>query len=170
MATIDTGLGWSADSDYLHNEAGEWLCDQAVGRDSRRYDKVNGGYAVCVYSRGAWGESEWWGPVLISTEPDNVKTHIYGPFCDVIKGDQQTASYAGMTWYVAGQWHFPDSDISSFNTADDLVNVVDSYFYNLGSFALAVLKAAKVRTDRHRAFMAGLACGLASETWPVLEV
>lgn len=169
MATIDTGLGWSADSDYLHNEAGEWLCDQAVGSDSRRYDKVNGGYAVCVYSRGAWGGSEWWGPVLISTEPDNVKTHIYGPNCDEIKGSQTTVTYAGMTWYVAGQWHFPDSDISSFNSSDDLVQWY-AYYATLERLALTVLKAAKVRTDRHRAFMAGLACGLASETWPVLEV
>ena len=86
---IDTGLGWSADVNYLVNAYGTKIATVS----GRLFTKVGDGYAIAVNCVNSNGYS---GPALFSTVSANTD---YTPPGGVSGGSSTT--YLGMTWYMS---------------------------------------------------------------------
>lgn len=86
---IDTGLGWSADVNYLVNAYGTRIATVS----GRLFTKVGDGYAIAVNCVNSNGYS---GPALFSTVAANTD---YTPPGGVSGGSSTT--YLGMTWYMS---------------------------------------------------------------------
>lgn len=86
---IDTGLGWSADVNYLVNAYGTRIATVS----GRSFTKVGDGYAIAVNCVNSNGYS---GPALFSTVAANTD---YTPPGGVSGGSSMT--YMGLTWYMS---------------------------------------------------------------------
>lgn len=110
LAGLAAGRALWQPPDYF---AGKWTCDPAyrvyfAGTDlgysaNRHFYKTSDGLAVGVYAKG-WSAptGPWYGPILISTDPDAVR-YYYG---STRLTYSTTVQYMGLTWYLNFEHHF----------------------------------------------------------------
>jgi hypothetical protein len=90
MAMIDSGLGWTCDSDYYVSAAGTTLKPPLI--------KTNNGGAMCAIVK--WVRSGWFDfycAYIVSTVEDNVAVH------NGTEADKTiySTTYGGRTWYIS---------------------------------------------------------------------
>lgn len=97
MATIDSGLGWTCNSDYYVDTAG------LLGNyDGQTASKTNAGAAFCVNYRYADGTNPTgYGAMVVSTNVDNVAV------AGTLNTDNYNYTIDGVTWYWTGIYHIP---------------------------------------------------------------
>lgn len=132
---IDTGLGWTADPDYLRFAANTYL-----GRSNdRNFYKSRDGYAIAVYGvdhgDGQYGYN-WYGPFLISTDQNAVR-YYYGGTQLTYQG---TVNYLGRTWYYNSNHHYQNA---SYDTGG--LQVWTGTRPTKSEVIIAILQAAHVR-------------------------
>ena len=123
MARVDTGLGWSCDSLYITQTAGENLGTF----DGRRFNKTDNTPAVVIpYTGGRYS-----GPLLMSTDADAVRftanNHTETANTPYVKD--------GVTWYLGSTGFYMDNHPSP--TAGITYNQPNKLIYkpNTGDFA-----------------------------------
>lgn len=93
---IDTGLGWTADREWLTYAAG--IVATAPGSSRTPYTKTNDGWTViCTLYNGDDGQhgGDWCDVVTISTVRDNAVTTVPNASIWI-----RTYTYLGLTWYA----------------------------------------------------------------------
>lgn len=139
--SVDTGLGWSANSDYLVYTGGMTFVTITAGVwGTRTYTKRADGYAISVFVNSGW---EYVGPLTISTDSGYVEQMVNGTTNSFATG---TVTYLNRTWYYNSGWWLPSGDV------DEVTNV-NILPYNAGQLSdidaivLDVLATADVVVD-----------------------
>ena len=102
---IDTGLGWSADSDYLVYTGGMTFVSITAGVwGTRTYKKIADGYAISVFVNDGW---DYIGPLTISTNREFAEYTIN----DSIGPSTQTLYFLGRTWYYSTRYWLSKGDV-----------------------------------------------------------
>ena len=100
-------LTWTCDPAYLVFAAGTDLGTS----NGRHFYKTGSGFAVGVYAihRTGSSASNWYGPVLISTDPEAVKFNVAGG----TRGYNGTLEYGGLTWYANSDYHYANASYTT---------------------------------------------------------
>ena len=154
---INTGLGWECDPRYLIYNADTDLGHAA----SRHFRKLYNGYAFAFFAI----TSTYKGPVIISTEPDNVYSYytgtILGPIYDY------NFTYLRKRWYVCNMHWMNTTDVSYGVLVPHVVTDENVIAYRIRDFK-SIMKQAGVKpyiSKRGWAFITGFAVGLVSKAW-----
>ena len=139
--SVDTGLGWSANSDYLVYNGGMTFATISAGVwGTSTYTKRSDGYAISVFVNSGW---DYIGPLTISTVSEYTDKMVNGTTYSPATG---TVTYLNRTWYYNSGWWLPSEDVEEVTN----VNILP---YSAGqpsdmdALVLAVLAAADVVVD-----------------------
>lgn len=141
--SVDTGLGWSANSDYLVYNGGMTFATIAAGVwGTRTYTKRADGYAISVFVNSGW---KYIGPLTISTKSEYVEQMVNGTSLSPATG---TVTYLNRTWYYNSGWWMPSGDVEEVTNVNILpYNVGQPSDIDIDAIVLAVLAAADVVVD-----------------------
>lgn len=147
---IYTGLGWTANKEYLVYDAGTELVRYS-GSSRTPYNKMQDGWAICcvITNAGPVYNTQWTGPLLISTVQENVRYTVGG----VARLEANQFAYAELIWTLnqdywnAPLWgggdQIPVTDYPVFDATGYPITSSD-----MTQIALAVMQAAGVRRVR----------------------
>ena len=169
MGMIQTDRGWEADENFVVYEENTVLCYMENFGYRRTYRKYNTGYAIGVFARNL--ETGWCGPILVSDVSDNAA--YKAPFGegqpDTVTPPNYSVRHYNRTWYITiGYWL---QNLTYFTTNYPIYDYDDDPSgAELGLRILALAGQQLYRTDKMWAFLAGMASGLASSSYPGQEV
>ena len=149
---VDSGLGWSADPDYISWFANDYLGVNSVnggGQWQRWYEypyyKTNNGAAVGAFVINRTVDSyRYFGPILLSTEAENVSFERREKNSSSVlyyTANAATVNYAGKTWYVNSKGSY---DRPTIYSKGDLPLFDATGYASLDDICIAILEAANV--------------------------
>ena len=114
--TLETKEAYTPkDDDYYVDKADTLLGEVDSNGYIRKYYKTNDEPAIVVWSTmDNLGEYNYFGPILVSTNPDAVKYYTSDHLESFPYGS--SFEYNGVTFYVSGTYHFFQTDISVYKT------------------------------------------------------
>lgn len=145
---VYTGLGWTAKRAFMVYDAGTELVRYGGGSSRTPYNKATDGWAICcvVINAGPVYNTQWTGPLLISTVQENVRYTVVG--VEHLVTNQFV--YDGLIWTLnrdywnAPPWsggdQIPVTDYPVFDATGYPITSSD-----MTQIALAVMQAAGVR-------------------------
>lgn len=167
---IDTGLGWEADSEFCI-----YAADTPIGRIinssfNPEWKKGSSGYALAAFvisDDGYWYQR---GPLLISSDPDNITiTGAGNPASGTIRIINQTWYWNWQyitynTWGPYGPKEYDSQGLPQYHCAIASV-ITNAQIYDIVRNARVIPHI----SQRAVAFAAGMAAGLATRAWALRE-